>query len=109
MGQTCRRAIRELPLTGNAVILKKLHRIVAIVFTPFLLITPITGIILLFRKTDLYGKETKEFLLSIHNWDIAANYVGIILAAGPATLVIIIVCQASKVYSGSSRPPRARY
>ena len=61
---------------------KKLHRIVAIVFTPFLLITPITGIILLFRKTDLYGKETKEFLLSIHNWEIAANYVGIILAAG---------------------------
>jgi ABC-type sulfate transport system permease component len=56
--------------------------IVAIVFTPFLLITPITGIILLFRKTDLYGKETKEFLLSIRNWEIAANYVGIILAAG---------------------------
>ncbi|MCP4364306.1 MAG: hypothetical protein GY800_03285 [Planctomycetes bacterium] len=61
---------------------KKLHRIVAIVFTPFLLITPITGIILLFRKTDLYGKETKEFLLSLHNWEIAANYVGIILALG---------------------------
>ncbi len=61
---------------------KRKHRIVAIVFMPFLLITPITGIILLFRKTDLYGKETKEFLLSLHNWEIAANYVGIILAAG---------------------------
>ncbi len=62
--------------------LRKLHRIVAIVFTPFLLITPITGIILLFRKTDLYGKETKEFLLSLHNWEIASNYVGIILGLG---------------------------
>ncbi|MEE9201516.1 MAG: hypothetical protein V3V45_08735 [Candidatus Brocadiales bacterium] len=60
--------------------LRKLHRIVAIVFTPFLLITPITGIILLFRKTELYGDETKKLLLGIHNWEIATNYVGIILA-----------------------------
>ncbi len=62
--------------------LRKLHRIVAIVFAPFLLITPITAIILLFRKTGLYGDETKKLLLSIHNWEIAANYVGIILALG---------------------------
>ncbi len=62
--------------------LRKLHRIVAIVFTPFLLITPITGIILLFRKTGLYGDETKNLLQGMHNWEIAANYVGIILALG---------------------------
>ena len=60
--------------------LRKLHRIVAIVFTPFLLITPITGIILLFRKTGLYGDETQKLLLGIHNWEIAANYVGVMLA-----------------------------
>ncbi|MCQ4574880.1 MAG: PepSY domain-containing protein [Candidatus Brocadiales bacterium] len=47
--------------------LRKLHRIVAIVFTPFLLITPITGIILLFRKTGLYGDETKNLLQGMHN------------------------------------------
>ncbi|MCB7128796.1 MAG: hypothetical protein J3T61_04590 [Candidatus Brocadiales bacterium] len=47
--------------------LRKLNRIVAIVFTPFLLITPITGIILLFRKTGLYGDETKNLLQGMHN------------------------------------------
>ncbi len=80
--------------------LKKLHRIVAIVFTPFLLITPITGIILLFRKTGLCGKETKELLLDLHNWEIAANYVGIILAAGlifiVATSLIMFIRYCSR-------------
>lgn len=62
--------------------LRVFHRRIAIIFSPFLILSALTGIALLFRKDDLYGKETKSFLIGLHNWEIAAKYIGIILALG---------------------------
>ena len=62
--------------------LRSLHRTVEILFSPFFLITACTGICLLWRKAEIYGKETKSLLLGMHNWEIAAQYVGGVLAAG---------------------------
>lgn len=62
--------------------LRKLHRIVGVTFAPFFLITSLTGIILLWRKDGLYDKEVKNLLISLHNWEIGAKYIGIILAMG---------------------------
>jgi len=62
--------------------IRKLHKTVGICFAPFFLITALTGIALLWRKAGVYGSETKGLLLGLHNWEIAAKYVGLILALG---------------------------
>ena len=62
--------------------LRKLHRTIGLVFSPFFLITAVTGIALLWRKAGVYGSDTKGLLIKLHNWEIAAQYVGVILAAG---------------------------
>ena len=62
--------------------IRKLHRIVGAVFAPFFVLTTTTGIILLWRKTTLYGPEVKGALLDLHNWEGLAPYVGVILAGG---------------------------
>jgi uncharacterized iron-regulated membrane protein len=62
--------------------LRQIHRIIGLLFAPFFILTAVTGMVLLWRKTGVYGKETKEFLLGIHNWEIGAEYVGIILSLG---------------------------
>ncbi len=59
---------------------RKLHRSIGLVFSPFFLLTALTGIALLWRKSDLYGYETKGLLLGLHNWEIAVQYIGVILA-----------------------------
>lgn len=53
-----------------------------LVLAPFFLITAVTGIALLWRKTEIYGKETKDLLIGFHNWEIAAKYIGVIFAIG---------------------------
>jgi uncharacterized iron-regulated membrane protein len=65
-------------------LLRKIHKTLAIAFSPFLIITAATGILLLFRKAGLYGKDTKEFLIGIHNWEgfTLVQYAGILLGAG---------------------------
>ena len=68
--------------------LRKLHRIVAIVLAPFLLLLALTGSSLFFRKSGIYEKEIKEFLVSIHTWEIVAPYVGIFLGIGLLFLVV---------------------
>ena len=68
--------------------IRKLHRIVAITFSPFLLFLSVTGIILLFRKTDLYPKSTKSMLVSLHTWEIIMPYIGMIM--GLALIFITI-------------------
>lgn len=68
--------------------LRKLHRIVAITFSPLLLLLAITGCLLFFRKAGIYNKEIKEFLVSLHTWEIIAPYIG--LALGLGLLFIII-------------------
>ena len=67
--------------------LRTLHRRIAIISSPFLILTSVTGIILLFRKDDLYGKETKNLLLGIHNWELGAKYIGALLG-----LSLIAIC-----------------
>lgn len=60
--------------------LRKLHRIVGLIFAPFFLITAVTGGILLFSHR--YRYQMKEGLLAWHNWEGLANYAGLVLAAG---------------------------
>ena len=59
--------------------IRKLHRKVAIIFSPFLLFVSVTGILLLFRKTGFYPKSTKSTLVSLHTWEVIMPYVGMIL------------------------------
>lgn len=68
--------------------IRKLHRIIAITFSPFILMVSLSGMFLLFRKTGLYSKDTKSLFISLHTWEIIAPYVGIILALG---LIIITI------------------
>jgi uncharacterized iron-regulated membrane protein len=67
--------------------LRVFHRRIAIIFSPFFILTALTGIALLFRKDELYGKETKSVLIGLHNWELGAKYIGIILALG-----LICIC-----------------
>lgn len=68
--------------------LRKLHRIVAIILAPFILLLALTGSSLFFRKSGVYEKEIKEFLISLHTWEIIAPYVGLFLGLGLLFLVI---------------------
>ncbi|NQT92228.1 MAG: hypothetical protein HQ559_05670 [Lentisphaerae bacterium] len=62
--------------------IRKLHRAVGLVLAPFFLLTAFTGMALLWRKAGVYGSDTKGILLGLHNWEIAARYIGVILAMG---------------------------
>ena len=66
---------------------RKVHRAVGLAFAPFLLITSLTGVALLWRKAGVYGPGVKDTLLGLHNWEIAAKYVGVVLAAGLVCMV----------------------
>jgi uncharacterized iron-regulated membrane protein len=68
--------------------LRTFHRRIAIIFSPFLLLTSITGIILLFRKDDFFGKEAKSLLIGLHNWELGAKYIGLILGLGLISICI---------------------
>ena len=65
-------------------VLRKIHKFLALLFSPFLIIAALTGILLLFRKDGLYGEAVKDFLLGIHNWEgfTLVKYAGIVLGAG---------------------------
>ena len=68
--------------------IRKLHRSVGLMFAPFFLITALTGMALLWRKAGVYGPDIKSFLIGIHNWEIAARYIGVILATGLIFMVV---------------------
>lgn len=68
--------------------LRKFHKTVGLIFAPFFLLTSLTGILLLWRKDDVYGKEVKELLIGLHNWEIGMKYIGVILALGLITVTI---------------------
>ncbi|MBU1043145.1 MAG: hypothetical protein KJ915_01950 [Candidatus Omnitrophica bacterium] len=61
--------------------IRKFHRAIGLSFSLFFLLTAITGIALLFRGTEIYGEAAKDLLVGLHNWEIAAPYIGLILAA----------------------------
>lgn len=68
--------------------LRTFHKKVALFFSPFFLLTSFTGIALLFRKDEMYSKETKDFFIGLHNWEYGMKYIGIILALGLITVTI---------------------
>ena len=71
------------------------------VFAPFFVITAVTGILLLWRKTGYLGDKIKP-VLGIHNWEIVANYVGVILAGGLLVMTltgVVLAVQMAKLRS----------
>lgn len=68
--------------------LRVFHRRMAIIFSPFLILTALTGIALFFRKDDFYGKEIKGLLIGLHNWESGAKYIGIVLALGLISICV---------------------
>lgn len=68
--------------------LRQFHRTVAIGFSPFFLLTSLTGIILLFRGDGLYSKEMKDLLIGLHNWEYGAKYIGVVLGIG---LIVVTI------------------
>lgn len=61
---------------------RKLHRIVAIVMSPFLFFLATTGCVLFFRKSGLYDKEIKDLFVALHTWEIIGPYVGLFMGLG---------------------------
>ena len=74
--------------------LRKIHKIVGLIFAPFFILTSLTGIVLLWRKDDVYSGDTKELLIGLHNWEIGAKYIGVILACGLLFMTITGVIMA---------------
>lgn len=67
---------------------RKFHRFCAITFSPLFIFAACSGAFLLFRKSDLYGKEAKELAVALHTWEIIAPYIGMILALGLLAVTI---------------------
>jgi hypothetical protein len=67
-------------------------------FCSFFLLTSITGIILLWRKDDIYDKEMKNLFIGLHNWEIGAKYIGAILALGLIFMTLTGLYMAYKTY-----------
>ena len=84
-------------------VLRKFHRAVGMIFAPFFLLTSLTGIALLFRRDEIFSGETKSIFLGLHNWEIAAKYVGIVLAAGLITMIITGFCIAMQVRKAKTK------
>ena len=68
--------------------IRKLHRMTAITFSPFLILFALSGSTMLFRKTGIYSKEIKKVIESVHTWEIIAPYIGIIGGLGLLTVAI---------------------
>jgi len=78
--------------------LRKFHKTVGLFFAPFFLLTSLTGILLLWRKDDVYGKEVKDLLIGLHNWEIGMKYIGVILALGLILVTITGLMLALESY-----------
>ncbi|MFC1679881.1 hypothetical protein ACFL2T_06695 [Elusimicrobiota bacterium] len=68
--------------------IRQIHRICASILSPLFLISAVSGCVLLFRKTGLYGKEAKSFLVSLHTWEVIAPYVGIVVGLGLMVMTV---------------------
>jgi uncharacterized iron-regulated membrane protein len=76
--------------------IKALHKTLGLICAPFFILTALTGLVLLWRKSGMYGKETKDLLLGLHNWELAASYVGAILAAALILMVLTGLAMARR-------------
>lgn len=68
--------------------IRKFHRACAITFSPLFLFSAISGSVLLFRKAAGFKEKTEEFIASLHTWEIAAPYIGLLVACGLAAVSI---------------------
>ncbi|MBT7609997.1 MAG: hypothetical protein HN576_09585 [Bacteriovoracaceae bacterium] len=59
-----------------------LHKKIGVIYSPFFILTSLTGILLLFRKDEFYSKDVKSILIGLHNWEFGAKYIGVFLAFG---------------------------
>ncbi|MEA3370276.1 MAG: (4Fe-4S)-binding protein [Campylobacterota bacterium] len=62
--------------------IKKLHVKVGVILAPFFILISLSGIVLLFRKTELYSKDVKSFLVSFHTSEIIAPFIGMVFGFG---------------------------
>jgi uncharacterized iron-regulated membrane protein len=62
--------------------LRQLHRKIGVILAPFFIILSLSGISLIFRKTDIYSKDIKEIIESIHTMEIILPFIGAILGFG---------------------------
>lgn len=60
--------------------LRELHITLGRIFAPFFVLAGLTALPLFFRDNGFYPKSIKYLLISIHNWEIALNYSGLLLA-----------------------------
>lgn len=67
--------------------LRKFHKVLGLSLSLPLLLVSSTGLVLLGRKDNFYGPETKRLLVRLHTWEILAKYSGSIMAAGLMTMV----------------------
>lgn len=60
--------------------LRRVHKLVAVLASPFIIISALAGGLLLLRTTGLYQPtgDFHQFLRGIHNYEIVAVYVGLI-------------------------------
>jgi uncharacterized iron-regulated membrane protein len=88
IAKTTGRATRR-PGNWESRMLRKLHRVVGLIFAPFFLVTAGTGGILLFRR--YFGAKIHHNLLQWHNWEGLNRYVsysGVLLATGLAFMAV---------------------
>ena len=50
----------------DAMNLRKIHKVLGVSMSPFLLLLASTGLALLWRKNNLYSQETKRLLVGLH-------------------------------------------
>jgi hypothetical protein len=86
--------------------LRRIHRLVGLVFAPFFLITAVTGGILLWRR--YYGPDIKHDLLGWHNWEGLGDYLGVLLAGALAVMAVTGVALWAQMALRKRRARRSR-
>jgi hypothetical protein len=72
------------------------------------LLTAATGTLLLWRKAGAYPDTTKKLFLGLHNWEIVAKYVGVVLAVALITMTVTGVIMSLRSWRKVSGTGRAR-
>jgi len=67
--------------------LRKFHKVLGLSLSLPLVLASTTGLVLLGRKDNFYGPQTKRLLVRLHTWEILAKYSGSIMAVGLMTMV----------------------
>ena len=62
--------------------IRKLHVKVGVILAPFFILISLSGITLLFRKSEIYSKDVKSFFVSLHTSEIVAPFIGGIFGLG---------------------------